>query len=335
MSQASGSPKTLKELLSAKGGTWTGILGFLLAGVFLYLALRGMDWAAFGETIRQVAWPVLLLTFPSASLSYWVRGLRWRGLVTSEHPPGAGQVFWINMVGYLGNAFLPARAGELIRSYLLGQMASDSTLYALATALTERVLDLLILVTGAAIAFYSLPGAPVELRAAVQSLAILAFVALLVIILAPNSGKWLARVIARLPIPSTLAERLTGMLDNVIRGLATLRSVKRMGGFFSLSAVIWALDTAGCLICAAAIGQSLTPGQAFLLLAGMGISSAIPSTPGYIGVYQFVAVSVLVPFGFLRSQALAFILLLQGMNYLVILLWGLIGLWRVRAAFIH
>lgn len=334
MNQAAGSPKSFKELLSGKGRTWTGILGLILAGIFLYLALRGMDWAAFARTLRQANWPILLVAFPVSSLSYWMRGLRWRGLLNTPRPPAASQVFWINMVGYLGNAFLPARAGELVRSYLLGRYASDSTVYALATALTERVLDLVILVTGAAIALYALPGAPVELLAAVQSLAVVAVAALLVIILAPNTGQWLARLIARLPLPAGLAARLTGMLENVLRGLASLRSVKRLGGFFLLSIFIWALDTAGCLIFAGVIGQRLTFAQAFLLLACLGISSAVPSTPGYIGVYQFVAVSLLVPFGFLRSEALAYILLLQGMGYLVIGFWGLIGLWRLRKAFV-
>ena len=39
----------------------------------------------------------------------------------------------------------------------------------------------------------------------------------------------------------------------------------------------------------------------------MGLASALPSTPGYVGIYQFVAVSVLTPFGFSRTDAIAYI----------------------------
>jgi hypothetical protein len=78
------------------------------------------------------------------------------------------------------------------------------------------------------------------------------------------------------------------------------------------------------------ISQTLSLGQSFILLAALGLSSAIPSTPGYIGVQQFVAVSVLVPFGFSRPAALAYILIAQVFNYLVISFWGLIGLWQVN-----
>ena len=70
---------------------------------------------------------------------------------------------------------------------------------------------------------------------------------------------------------------------------------------------------------------------AFLLLAGMGLGSALPSTPGYVGIYQFVAVTVLTPFGFSRDSALALILLLQAMGYVVVLAFGLPGLYRMQA----
>ena len=65
---------------------------------------------------------------------------------------------------------------------------------------------------------------------------------------------------------------------------------------------------------------------AFLLIAGLGLGSAMPSTPGYVGIYQFVAVSILTPFCYSRTDAIAYILLVQAMSYVVLAFWGLIGL---------
>jgi uncharacterized membrane protein YbhN (UPF0104 family) len=42
--------------------------------------------------------------------------------------------------------------------------------------------------------------------------------------------------------------------------------------------------------------------QLLSLLVGLGLSSAIPSAPGYLGVFQFVAVSVLGIFGYPKTQ---------------------------------
>jgi uncharacterized membrane protein YbhN (UPF0104 family) len=50
-----------------------------------------------------------------------------------------------------------------------------------------------------------------------------------------------------------------------------------------------------------------------------------------VGIYQFVAVTVLRPFGFSRSDALAYILVVQAIGYVLISFWGLMGLLRYRA----
>jgi uncharacterized membrane protein YbhN (UPF0104 family) len=71
--------------------------------------------------------------------------------------------------------------------------------------------------------------------------------------------------------------------------------------------------------------------ESFLLLAGLGLSSAIPSTPGYIGVYQFVAVIVLQPFGISDTSAVAFIVFLQVANMLMVAFWGGIAILRTSS----
>jgi uncharacterized membrane protein YbhN (UPF0104 family) len=78
--------------------------------------------------------------------------------------------------------------------------------------------------------------------------------------------------------------------------------------------------------------MSITLPIAFLLIAGLGLGSALPSTPGYVGIYQFVAVSILTPFGYSRTDAIAYILLVQAMSYVVLAFWGLIGLAQQRKA---
>ncbi|HEY7209602.1 MAG TPA: lysylphosphatidylglycerol synthase domain-containing protein, partial [Bryobacteraceae bacterium] len=74
-----------------------------------------------------------------------------------------------------------------------------------------------------------------------------------------------------------------------------------------------------------ALGLSATLTIALLLTTGLALSSALPSTPGYVGIYQFVAVSVLTPFGFRKTNAIAFILLFQVLQYIVISFWAAWG----------
>ncbi|MBV8866502.1 MAG: hypothetical protein JO210_14000, partial [Acidobacteriaceae bacterium] len=45
-------------------------------------------------------------------------------------------------------------------------------------------------------------------------------------------------------------------------------------------------------------------------------------------IYQFVAVSVLTPFGFSKTDAIAYILLAQAVQYALITFWGALGMAR-------
>ncbi len=91
------------------------------------------------------------------------------------------------------------------------------------------------------------------------------------------------------------------------------------------------MDAVGAVFAAKALGLAMALPVAFLLLAGMGLASALPSTPGYVGIYQFVAVSVLHAVRLsTRTNAIAYILLVQALTYLVIGCWGAIGFWQYR-----
>jgi hypothetical protein len=90
------------------------------------------------------------------------------------------------------------------------------------------------------------------------------------------------------------------------------------------------MDSIGCVVGARSLGITISFPVALLLLTGLGLGSALPSTPGYVGIYQFVAVSVLPPFGVDRDQALAYILMAQAMGYFVITVCGLPGIFQFR-----
>ena len=97
------------------------VFAFLFAAVLLYFTLRGLDWATFWQVIYNGHYEILLLVIPITSTNYFIRAIRWSILVNAEKKIPILSIFWANMVGYMGNAYLPARAGELIRSAYLGQ----------------------------------------------------------------------------------------------------------------------------------------------------------------------------------------------------------------------
>ena len=97
-----------------------------------------------------------------------------------------------------------------------------------------------------------------------------------------------------------------------------------------LTAVIWLLDASAFLVGSLSVDISLNLPQSLLLITGLGLGSALPSTPGYAGIFQFVAVEILTPFGFPRAAVIAYMVLVQVMQYVTTGIWGLVALWRFR-----
>jgi len=329
MDSAIGSGMMRRVMGEKRTSRWPLVITLILAVVLLFLAFRGVNWRELIGTVQQARIGYLALAVLVGSSSYWVRGLRWQVLIRAEKLVAPATVFWAMMVGYLGNSFLPARAGEVIRAVMLGRSASLSKSFILATALTERMLDVIALVLISLAAVLSLGGLPGWLLNAVKVIGALGLVGMLVVFAAPRLENSLRRSLAWLPLPATLLARLTNVMGQFLLGMRAFQHPGRALSFAGLTIVIWLADAMGAMVIAQALNLSLALPEALLLLAAMGLASAAPSTPGYVGIYQFVAVTVLAPFGFSRSAALAYILVLQATTYFVVTVWGVWGWWRL------
>jgi uncharacterized protein (TIRG00374 family) len=312
-----------------KASKWTLVIALVLAAVLLFFAFRGVNWSTMLGRLSRGRLDLLTLAFLTMSGSYFVRALRWRLLLSVEKRIAPLTVFWATAVGYLGNNFLPARAGELIRSGLLARKTGLSMSYVLATALVERVLDVVALVLISAVAVAALPSVPLWLVGATRALTVLAVFAVLVFIVLPRLEKQIQRLLARIMGATPLQGRLSGLLQQFLLGMRAFQHLTRGAGFAGLTCVIWLADSLAMLLVARAFHLTLALPQALVLIAALGLSSAAPSTPGYVGIYQFVAVTVLAPFGFARDEALAFILAAQAVIYAVVIVWGALGLWSL------
>ena len=307
---------------------WVFIIG--LAVILLILAFRGVSWDELRDMVQQARIEYLLLAGGVLTCSHMLRALRWRILLNSQQKVAPFTVFWGVMVGYMGNSFLPARAGEVIRSVLLSRKTGISVGYVLATAFTERVIDVPVLVLFALLTLPVLNTIPESITEATRVMAIIGAFGIGFLFLAPRFEKSILRLIRNLPFPRGFEEKLAGFVEKFLLGISTLQRADRALGFGILTVAVWATDVVCAYFVGAAFNLRLQPAQILLLLACLGLSSAIPSTPGYVGIYQFVAVIILTPLGIARSQALVYILAFQAVSYIVVTVWGLLGLWKLK-----
>lgn len=233
------------------------------------------------------------------------------------------------MAGYLGNNVLPARAGELIRAIYVGKENNISFSFTLATGLVERFMDLIALVIIGSIALASAGIISDQIVTPLKVISVIALAGLGGILIAPYLGNKLTSLVSSLPgVNHRVKERVGKFLKQFFRGVEALHHLSRAGMFILFTSIIWAMDGVGVVILARSLHLEITLTQSFLLLAGLGLSSAIPSTPGYVGVYQFVAVTILKPFGIANTDSLALIIFLQAANLLLVVFWGWLGISR-------
>jgi uncharacterized protein (TIRG00374 family) len=307
-----------------------GVLSVALAAVLLYYALRGVEWAQVWTTITHARWQFLLAACLTTCCSFFMRSYRWRILLNTDAHFDVPTVFVATMAGYLGNSFLPARAGEFVRTYIISSRSSLSKTYVLTTALSERMMDAIVLVFASSVVLLGVNPKPAWLGDVSRTTAAIAGAGLLTIAIVPHTGDLVERLLRRIPMPAGLRHRLLELAAQILLGLKTFHSTKRLAGFGFWTAMVWSMDCVTVILGAHALGMDLSFPVALLLIAGMGLGSALPSTPGYVGIYQFVTVSILTPFGFSHDNALAYSFVSQAMGYVVVLALGLPCLFRVK-----
>ena len=304
---------------------------FLVAGVLLIISVRGVQWGELGAAIGRANPLLLVCAAIVLSGSYFARGLRWRIQIRGATPITPLMGFWTAMSGALTNNFLPLRAGEITKPLVTSRAVNVSVGYATAAMLVEHVADIVALVIMTVIAAASRESMPVWLLNAARAFAALGLIGALTLLLLARMERTLGHLYDRLPLPTAITRAISATTGTFVAGLRALRRPADALTYVVLTLVVWLLDILTGLVIASALHLRLSWPQMTLLLVALSLSTAAPSTPANIGVWQFVAVAVLVPFGLARVDALAYIIVFQIVTYGIETMWGLIGLAAIAA----
>ncbi|MFL7810396.1 MAG: lysylphosphatidylglycerol synthase domain-containing protein, partial [Anaerolineae bacterium] len=91
-------------------------------------------------------------------------------------------------------------------------------------------------------------------------------------------------------------------------------------------AVIWAVISAYYWL----VLLAFDPTQSFVVAVAVtsitALGMAVPSSPGYIGVFEGLTVATLVLFGWAKAPALGYALVAHAVEYVALTVFGLIGL---------
>ncbi len=309
---------------------------FLAVGiVFLWLAFRQVDMAAFWQGFLQVRWGYVLASIAIALLSHWFRGLRWRLLIHARQQTSisAWDAFWAVMVGYLANLALP-RMGEVVRCSILAQHRRLSLSYLFGTVVLERLTDMLVLAVLLVVVvglqadilwtfiqehlLISAPD-PQTLILLLLALAFLVFLTWIIFI------RWARR--------ATFGQRrLLVRLRQIVRqlrwGLTTIFHLPRpvQVRFWFYTALIWIAYVAMTYLPAFALPatQSMTLDQALGMFV-MGSLGIVAPVQGGIGTYHWLVQQTLMLYGYDPTVALQLATLIHTAQTIMVIIVGFLG----------
>ncbi len=310
-------------------------IGIAISVIFLILAFRGQDFGEIRDSLRQTN---LWWTLPALALYFvgvYLRAIRWRILLRPLIPHATSrQLFPVVIIGFMANNLLPLRAGELVRSVVVGREFQVRKTSALATIAVERIFDGITMLM-----FLAFSMIFVSLTSELQHLAIISFLVfaglLLGVVLLTFAGGFVSRLLQIVlgPLPTGLSRRVESMAESFLGGLGVLKSRGDLAKVILTSIGAWLLEASMYFLLAIGFGAQVREVMNMavtLLTTGVAnLSTLIPGAPGYIGQFEYGVRLVLSgAFGVVESQALAYAILVHAALYFPITIIGLIEWFR-------
>lgn len=276
---------------------WQGLVGIAISIVALYWALRGVSPAAFFRDIRAANLWLFLASVALATLTFPARAARWRIILAARSAGVRFTPVWhATAIGFMANNVLPARTGELARAYAASRLVGLPFAASIGSIAVERVFDglIVVLLMAVAIASSDFP-APVTLgttsvstiAAGMGALFILVLALLFFLVHAPQDGlAWVAAALRR-TFPGRAAEFVVRVTRSFIEGLSILRAPRAFARVVVWSFAVWLINGAAFYLGFLAFHISGLPLTSPLLLQGIvAIGVAIPSSPGFFGLFE-------------------------------------------------
>ncbi len=299
-----------------------------LVGVFL----RNADLHAVWGVMRTAHPGLIAVGVACVMLSYVLRAIRWQVMLAPLGHARFSVALRATVIGFAASFILPARAGELLRPWLLARREGFDASAVFATIVIERMLDLVTVLTLLALFLLAFdPGlssmdpavfAAVRAGGLMAAVAAVAGVGLLFVF--ASRPALLARGVGVATgwLPARFRATVTAMAVAFAHGLAVVRHPSHLARALAWSFVLWLLIAAQTWIVSAAVGVHMPPSGSLLLIALLIVGVAVP-TPGAVGgfheAYRIGATSF---FGADNDHAVGAAIVLHAVGFLPTLVVG-------------
>lgn len=312
---------------------WIG-LGISL--FFLFLLFRKIDFhkllAAFREMDYRYLWPALLFTF----VSYFFRAVRWYFILLPIKKTRLKNLFPATMIGYMANNILPARLGEFVRAYVLGEKEGIAISAVFASLVIDRLFDGFTVLLILLFTFFTVK-LPPGMESVQHGLVVGGYVTLTIYIVVvaflfilKKRTLQTINLIGRLlkPFPARVSGKVIPLLGSFIEGVRISSRPAELFALLLSSFVIWAFAIWPVDLMLRSFGIILPITASMFIMVFLVFAVMVPASPGYVGTYHAACVYGLMAFNIQKEKALSIALIIHGINFFPVIILGLYYLWH-------
>jgi glycosyltransferase 2 family protein len=313
------------------------IVVLLTIGLLAYF-LRGVPLGEVWKQTRHADVPLLVAGLFITMMTYALRAFRWQYLLAPIGPTRFRVAFETTVIGFAASFLLPARAGEVLRPYLLAKREGLPPTACFATIILERLLDLVtvLLLFGAFVMLVdpaSLSGDPAlyaRVKAGGLAAAGASIAGLVVFFFLSGHperlGVWALRI--ERVLPAKLAKTVAGLVESFAQGLAIMRRPRHLAGSLALSFPLWMSIALGIWATSHAFHMTFSYLGSFLVMTVLVVGVAVP-TPGQVGGFHTAyRIAVTTFFGVNNVTAVGAALVLHAISFVPVTLLGLVFMAR-------
>lgn len=266
--------------------TLTIVISLVFAVVFMWLALRGLDFEKIEKSLMKANYWWIFLASIFGILAYWFRAVRWNLLLEPlGHKISNSNSLWTISFGYLMNLTIP-RSGELARSTALYGVEKVPVDKAFGTIILERVVDLvcMLLFLGLTLIFKYEAIFSFYTQANIKLNPVLLVGVLGAIVLGSVLFFKLKEKFRKIKIFGKIID----FLEGIFAGLSSILKLRSKGKFILQSLAIWVCYYfAAYLVCFALPETSnFTFADGFFIIVVGTLGMMVPASGG-IGAFHF------------------------------------------------
>lgn len=317
---------------------WRAVLGLGLSAGFLYLALRGISLRVVATQIASADPWLFLAAVAAASSLFWIRAWRWRSLIRPVYPATHFRNrFPAVAIGFMAINLLPARAGELVRAYVLSRREPVPLVSSLASLVVEHLFDglLLVAVTFGVLAFPGFPAQSPAGQALHRTAGALALVfgsmavVLVALVIYPRPVVAVIERLASRLLPARHRDTVLRALDSLLAALDVIRRPALLLRVVFWTIVLWMVGALSYWLGMLAFGIRVPFLGGLFLQSVVAFAVALPSSPGFLGVFEAAVRYGLVEIWNVDpSRAVSFAIGFHLGGYIPVTLLGMFYVWR-------